>query len=169
MVVRSNKSNAFYVLGILLLVILASALFISIGAIIPAFVIVVGTICLLALYCITIGRTFIMDASGCEIIFWKYTRNYAWSNISLKRLEPAHLGLRQEYHNGGVFFSPFPVRKPEWLDPTLYCMFSHPFSCFYVYFVPPDANPQTSGTPGIYEVDRIIFLRQLEEWGVKLI
>jgi hypothetical protein len=51
-----------------------------------------------------------------------------------------------------------------WLDPILFCAIIRPFSTFFVYF----KNGDKMSTPGIYEVDKHIFLEQLDLWGIRL-
>lgn len=168
MVIKSDKSNFIEAGFMLVLVLLAVGLIYSVGGAIPAIVLFILCLIVLALNCITIGKTIIFHQLGCKVKFWKYEREYTWEELSIKRIEPPHLGLRMPYHSGGAFFSKSPVRKPKILDPTLYCSIFHPFSCIYVYFVREDRGGKQKGTPGVYEVNKEAFLFQLKAWGVDL-
>lgn len=163
MIIQSDKGNVVLALFCWLLCILSAVLILRLGVILPAVLLFCVTTGLLASYSITIGRTIIMDAAGCTIALGSYARKYTWEDISVRRAEPSHLGLRLQYHKGGAFFSVSASQKPLWLDPTLYCTFFHPFSCFYVYF-----TDDAQATPGIYAVDRNVFINQLDTWGIKL-
>ena len=123
---------------------------------------------IIVLYYIAMGRTITMDERGCKIVLGRYSKEYAWDEICIKRLEPDHLGLQIPYHLGCAFFSIKRVNKPDWLDPSLYCMFRHPLSCFFVYFVKGDPNRTGADTPGIYEAEKRAFVEQLKQWGIEL-
>lgn len=168
MIIRTKINNFILLLVSYILCLAMAILFGMIGGIFPALVLFWSISILYISYLITIGRIITMTDFGCKIKFWKYTREYAWDAITLKRQEPPHLGLRLPYHHGGVFFSIRPSRKPAWLDPTLYCMFCHPVSCFYVYFSPNGVKQDQSTTPGIYEVGKNEFLCQLKTWGIEI-
>ena len=168
MTIRSDKSNVISELCIMVAVLAMVILFIILGAFFSAAVTLISCSIIVISHHITISRVITMDISGCKIKIWKYERIYTWDEITIKRLEPPHLGLRMEYHDGGAFFSVLPVKKPKILDPTLYCMFFHPWSCVYVYFVNDIASQTISGRPGIYEVEKKSFLQQLALWGITL-
>ena len=166
MVIKSNKRCSVRLIGLCLIVVLASCLFVQIFGIVAALMFLTCSSVIIALYYVAIGRTIIMDESGCKIVLGRFSREYAWNEICIKRLEPACLGLRNPYHLGCAFFSIKQVNKPIWLDPSLYCTFCHPLSCFFVYFVKYDANSNASDTPGLYEAEKHSFVEQLQQWGV---
>lgn len=164
MLISSDKSNSILLLFALILNLFVVIFFYLLGGLIPSIILFIcGTTLLVSNY-IAINRTVIMNEFGYKVTLGKYTREYTWADLSIKRIEPPHIGLRLSYHSGGAFFSIFPVRKPKWIDPALYCTLFHPFSCFFVYFKNKDSNQ----TPGIYEVDKNSFLDQLEFWGIYL-
>ena len=168
MVINSNKSCAIYLVVLSVIVFLVSCLFAKTIGIVAALTLLVCASIIIALYHVAIGRTIIMSERGCRIVFGRYTKEYAWNEICIKRLESPCLGLRNPYHQGSAFFSIKHVRKPALLDPLLYCTFCHPFSCFFVYFVEKDASKNAAHTPGIYEVDKHSFIKQLQQWDVDL-
>lgn len=169
MTIKTDNSNLLLVIILYILCLSMVILMLIIGGLIPAIFLFITTTIILTSYFVSICRIITMTDSGCRVVFWKFAKEYTWDAIFVKRLEPPHLGLRLAYHDGGAFFSIRPTRKPVWLDPTLYCTFRHPYSCFYVYFSPNSNKKKQDKTPGIYEVDKDLFLRQLEAWGVKLV
>lgn len=168
MVIKTDKSWLYLIFVEFLLSLSISILFLALGGLIPAGILFVFTLVLSASGFVTIGRTIVMTETGCTLTFWKYTKEYQWNILQVKRLEPPHLGLRASYHNGGAFFSVYPMKKPKLLDPTLYCLLRHPFTCFYVYFLPDSTKNEPYTTHGIYEVNRTEFLHLLKTWGVSL-
>lgn len=169
MVIKSNKSYIVYLIGLFTIVFLASCLFAQTICIDAALMLLVCSSVIIALHYIAIGRTIIMDERGCKIVLGRFSKEYAWDEICIKRLEPDHLGLRNSYHLGGAFFSIKRVSKPDWLDPSLYCTLCHPLSCFFVYFVKDDPNSSRVDTPGIYEAEKHSFVEQLQRWGINLV
>lgn len=166
MVIKSNKSYTDCLIGLYVIVFLASFLFAREIGIVAALVLLACSSVIIALHYVAIGRTIIMDERGCRIILGGYSKEYTWHEISIKRLEPPCLGLRNPYHLGSAFFSITQVNKPTWLDPSLYCTFCHPLSCFFVYFIKHDTNHTAGTTPGIYEMDKCSLMEQLQQWGV---
>ena len=168
MVISSDKSNIVRLIGLWVIVVLASLLFAQVIGIVPALSLLVCSTVVIALYYVVISRVIIMSENSCKISLWSYSKEYTWDEISIKRIESSHLGLRNPYHLGGAFFSVRRTKKPVWLDPALYCTFFHPVSCFFVYFVSRDACKNAAKLPGIYEVDKQIFIKQLQLWGISL-
>ena len=122
---------------------------------------------------VIVGRTLIFDEFGCTIKFYRYQRIYAWQDIEIKRKEQDYWGNLYK-HSKGVFFSIYPVNKPKWLDPTVYCMFFHPFTCFYVHPTEPEyfnellKYKSARAEVGIYLVEEKEFYSKMKEWGVEI-
>ena len=168
MVIYSHKHYIVNIVGLGVIVSLVCALFLSLGAVLLAILLLIISVLLLTSYGVAVGRTITYGKDGCTISIGKIKKVITWKNISIKQIEPGHFGLRNQYHDGGVFFSINKVYKPQWCDPCLYCMLFHPISCFWVYFSPKTAKPDVIHTQGIYEVNESIFLNQLRSWGVEL-
>jgi hypothetical protein len=152
----------------LMLILLSALLLGTLYGAIPAVILIGVTTLISVSYCVTIGRTITMDASGCRIEICCVSKHYGWDEVVVKRLETAHLGLRSTYHNGGVFFYVVQTHKPKWLDPMLYCTLCHPFTCFFVYFATSVENSTTGATSGIYETEKEIFLKKMKEWSLDI-
>lgn len=165
MVIQSSKNCTVYLIALSVIVLLAGVLFAYAFGIAAALILLICAAIIIALYYVAIGRTIIMDERGCKIVLGKYSKEYDWDEIRIKRLEPPCLGLRNSYHLGSAFFSIKQVRKPAWLDPLLYCTFCHPLSCFFVHFL---ENGASANTVGIYEAHKHSFVKQLQQWGVDL-
>lgn len=168
MVVFSRKNYIVNIVGLCAIVLLVCLLFLSTGAILLALLLLICSLLLLTSYGIAVGRTIIYEEDGCTIKLGKIERKVAWEELAIKRIEPPHLGLRVQYRYGAAFFSLHKTFKPRYCDPCLFCMLFHPFSCFWVYFLQSGIKQSTESTPGIYEVNREDFLKQLNSWGVNL-
>ena len=168
MVISSQKNFILNIIGLGILTVLTSILFLSMGAFFLALFILLSGTLLLTSYGIVLGRTITFSSAGCSIKIGNIKRFIAWENMCIMRLEPPHLGLRCPYHNGGAFFSFRKVHKPRICDPCLYCVLFHPFSCFWVYFVPEMKSSNEGTLTGVYEVNKESFLSQLSVWGIEL-
>ena len=164
MVVKSSRDCLVSIAYLGILVLATELILLSEGGAVPSVILLVVSTLLLGSYGIAVGRSIAYDEKGCTIRVGKWERFYGWEELTVKRLEPAHLGLRSPYRYGGVFFAVCKVHKPKLCDPCLYAMLFCPVACFWVYFVPDSAQ----GTPGIYEVNRETFLGCLKAWGIPL-
>ena len=168
-IIKSDNKSIVTTVIAAVLSLVTTMLFWQLFGVIVAMVVLGVLSVILVLNCITLGRTITMGAAGCKIEIAGVSRIYAWEEVLVKRIEGAHLGFRFGYTHGGVFFSVVPTSKPRWLDPMLYCLLRHPFSCFFVYFVTPSEKVDKGATNGIYEVEKEPFLKQLEEWGIDIV
>lgn len=169
MIFQPKQENKVLLVVLLSVIVGVDLLFVLLGldfVLISIFTIISGFI--VVRYFVTTFRTICMNEQGCTISLWNYRRTYLWEELSMKRLEGEHLGLRIPYHSGGVFFSVHPVKKPRILDPCEYCMFMHPLTCFYVYFSPNVRLRQGYDQIDPYVAERKAFLHLLETWGVEL-
>ena len=165
MVIKSGKEYLIVGLSIVVLTTLVSFVIADMGYILVSIALAVLSIAGAVSYSIVVGRTVTMDQSGFTISLLKYQRFYKWEDLVIRRMEGPHMGLRNSNINGGVFFSLKKVRKPEMMDPALYCSLFHPVSCFFVFFSSLGNNDKCQG---IYPVNKDRFVEQLKEWGVKL-
>ena len=168
MVVKSAKGAYFSSVFLLLLITLAAIIFAGLCDVLWCILLFAICFTIVASYMTVIGKTLEFSSRGCNVKVWGREKFYSWADLTIKRVEGPHLGLRTPYHRGGIFFSPCLVKKPAIMDPTLYCMLFHPFSCFYVYFVHNKSVGQEKGTMGIYEVNQDTYLELLRQWGVRL-
>jgi len=102
-----------------------------------------------------------------------YKRTYRWSDLAVKRREHNYSAFK--YRTDRVFFSVHPVKKPVKLDPMYYCLFRHPFTCFFVYLVAGYELQELQKRQYSnyikytnFAVNRKVFMQKMEEWGVEL-
>ena len=169
MIIKSDKENALVGVIALVLVLLVDYVFIDLGAVWVAVCMPVLAVIMFGLYTIATCRTITMDAEGCTVSLLKYQRRYLWKDLAIKRVEGPHFGLGLTYHDGGAFFSVKPVKKKRTTNPVMYCAFRHPFTCFFVFFVPHrNAADRKNVEMKIYEVDKQEFLNRMKEWNVDI-
>jgi hypothetical protein len=113
---------------------------------------------------------------GCTIhLLWR-KRFYSWDQISSRYLDDftgTYFRFHQYEFNEGIFFSIHPYKRPKWLAIEPYCVFSHPFTNFYVLFptrrmleFEKERKDLELLTPNL--ADREKFLSLLDSWGVTL-
>lgn len=108
-----------------------------------------------------IWRILIFDQYGCTVKLLMFKRTYRWDEMKVKRLES---NKKEEW----VFFSVKSVNKSKNSDPFSYCIFRHPFTCFYVNLRVEKPDTIFTQATQITECNKEEFLRKMEEWGVKL-
>lgn len=165
-----KRSQLFYMIAISYAVccIICTLLFISIDyilvpALVPIYLITVSEI-------ISIGRTFILDETGCTVCFGKYFKKYTWDQLKTKVI--VNYYIPSMYSNSlyppyvtEIFFVPYKMRKPKMIRAGLYRVF-HPWRCIFMYFIPKEDGDY----PGrYYEVDEQEFRTKMAQWGVELI
>jgi hypothetical protein len=113
---------------------------------------------------------------GCTIhLLWR-KKFYSWDQISSRYLDDftgTHFRFHEHEFNEGIFFSIYPYKRKKWLGIEAYCVFSHPFTHFYVLFptkrmleFEKERKDLELLTPNL--VDREKFLSLLAQWGVTL-
>lgn len=119
-----------------------------------------------AIFNISSGRTFIMDAEGFTVVLWKYHRKYTWQELKTKKYDIRSMPSIRAYcpYTRGAMFSPRKLRRPKFISRDFYLVF-HPFSCFYVNFIIENADYALGRH---YEVKESVFREKMEEWGVIL-
>lgn len=109
-------------------------------------------------------HTLIMDEKGCTVLLWKYKRTYKWNDFAIIRIEKCI----DDNYNEFAFFSLYLNRKARIKRPILYCKYCHPFTSFFVFFIPPEAKRLGSRMPETCAVDKGEFLDKMKEWGVQI-
>ena len=107
----------------------------------------------------------IMDENGCTYKLWNYQKRYKWGELKIKRFEK---GIHENHYNECVFFSYKDVKKPKKMSPLTYCTFMHPFTSFFVFFIPEHLEGDKLRLPELQVVDKELFLKQLVVWGVEV-
>lgn len=119
---------------------------------------------------ISVGRTFILDETGCTVSFWKFKRTYTWDQIKTKVIitysfRPLLMGTNCPEYLTEIIFTPYIMRKPRFIRAYIYSIF-HPFRCIYMYFDPKENRFRSSK---YYEADEEEFRTKMAQWGVELI
>lgn len=164
MTLKADKLMLFVNALLAAITLLCALVFLHIGGMIPATVFFILAMTRVVFGTISTARTIHVNADGCIIELWRYRKKYTWSEMAVKRIEPPHIGLRLQYHNGGVFFSLKPVKKPIIMAPSSYCALLHPLTSFYVYFTDSKSSP----SPRLYDADRKEFLSLMDQYSVIL-
>lgn len=114
---------------------------------------------------IVMSYTLIMDEKGCTVLWGKYKRTYEWEKFSIIRLEK---NILTQGYSECVLFSVYPIKKAKIRDPISYCQYRHPFTCFAVFFIPPEAKRMNLKIFEVYEIEKEEFLSKMKEWGVQI-
>ena len=119
---------------------------------------------------IGIGRTFILDETGCTVCIGKYKKKYNWAQLKTKviikyYIPSMHSSSLYPPYETEIFFAPYKMRKPRIFRACTYSPF-HPFRCIYMYFAPENSNVFPCR---YYEVDEKEFITKMAQWGVELI
>lgn len=117
-------------------------------------------------YSLAIWKTLILDKDGITVILWNRKRTYAWNDLAIKRWEKNY-PLNGAPYKEGFFFSVKKVKKSPKFDPLIYCMFKHPFTCFFVYLVPPDEKRPKRRDPDVMAIEKEAFFNKLNEWEIE--
>lgn len=114
------------------------------------------------------GRSYILDADGCTVCFWKYRKMYRWAEFKTKRIEKHILpsmfrGDISHPYLEDIIFSPKVIHKPKFLRAEGYSVL-HPFTCIYFHFAP----TEESNLVRSFEVKKEEFLSRMAQWGIEL-
>lgn len=101
-----------------------------------------------------------LDAEGVCVHFGKYVKKYYWQEIKEKQLAK----IKWHHHKEAVILSRRKTHRLKWFDPIVYNIMCHPFSYMVIYLE--DETSVKYG--GIYTVDKKEFLKNLDQWNVKL-
>lgn len=119
---------------------------------------------------LSIGRTFILDETGCTVCMWKYRKKYTWEQLNTKIVIKYYIpsmysnSLYPSYETE-IFFAPYKMHKPRMIRACIYRAF-HPIRCIYIYFTPKNAEEYYLRD---YEVDEQEFRTKMAQWGVEFI
>lgn len=116
-------------------------------------------------YWLSVGRTIDIDAWGITVTFLFIKKHYLWNDLEVKRYincEKSY-GARDIVLSGAEFYAK-PVRRPNWMKPSVYSGFFHPFSYIYVYFR--SAEVDKNRYPLFYGINENSFKDALNQWGV---
>lgn len=118
-------------------------------------------------YWMVLGRTIVLDESGCYVKFLWYERFYKWNELKVKREEkyPQVFSYRFPYTKG-IVFSPYSIHRPKWLGPVEYGILLQPISFVFLFFAS-ERNTNLSFF-GIYEVEEVNLKEKLRMWNVDL-
>ena len=112
-------------------------------------------------------QTLIMDESGCSVKLLFVTHRYSWSELNIEMIDyDGMIGYRDPYRGGVIFYKG--KRRPKFLKPSSYSVFAHPLKFFHVNFE--SEAPYNKGVycPDLYSVSKDVFLKKMNEWGVKI-
>ena len=120
---------------------------------------------------ISLGRTLYFDKDGCTITILWYKNRIPWDQLKYIRAE-SYKGMityRDPYEKA-ILFSTKKIRKPYWIKPSVYRLFS-PTSFFYVTFLP---NPPLKTDafhpryPHLFCYDEKLFISKMKEWNIPI-
>ena len=113
------------------------------------------------------GKVLILDETGCTVKFLKYKKYMKWDEIETKQLR-VNMGMYYE----GVLLSRCKEKPPNTGKSDWYVL-KHPLSSFQVNFTGmhnPHLSPNryVSVKAEMCAIDKELFLKKMEEWGVKI-
>ena len=116
------------------------------------------------------GRILILDKTGIKVKVWAYKKEFRWDELKTRQ-------LRKKFNEAGVYdegvlFS-IHEREPRQTGTCALYLFLHPLSSFPVNFRGAHSHPlypiRVYSEEGEFcAVDKEIFLKKMEEWGVTL-
>ena len=130
------------------------------------FAIVISALCLVIVLrlALTVAKTILLDPEGCTFSFLGCRKKFLWRDFSVKKAEDwKDVWSYRQTPVDGAIFTVKPHRRPKWLGPAEFCMWTAPFSSFFVCFHMGDKR-----FPNPYVVDKTQFLDLLSQWGVEL-
>ncbi len=120
-------------------------------------------------YWIATGRVFTLSEKGCEVRFLCFKQAYSWDQFMVKKEESCqgYISYKNQYTDG-VYFSRRKVHKPDWMSPVDYSLWIHPFSFVFINFRKANLTKTEKALPTVYEVERELFIRFMNEWNIKI-
>jgi hypothetical protein len=113
---------------------------------------------------------------GCLIRLLGHQKFYSWDQITARYLDDfkgTYFLAHQTPFEEGIVFSIHPYKRPKWLGIETYCLFTYPFTTFFVLFptelimeIEKKKRKTEIYTPNL--ADREKFLSLLDSWGVTL-
>lgn len=83
-------------------------------------------------------RTIELCPEGYWVLLWGIRRLYTWERVRVKCLEDysgvIHKRRNNRLYPEGAFFTTGKVKRPKWMEPSMFCALTHPYSSFYVAF-----------------------------------
>ena len=121
-------------------------------------------------YAQVFGKKICIDEKGCYVQFLWYRKQYAWEELTVKRVERYSLlsGGHRINHKSGCVFSAHPIHKPKWMNPVAYCFCCRPMSVFFVLFEYEREKDFFQTFPYIYEVSETEFREKIQQWNIQL-
>ncbi len=120
------------------------------------------------------GRILILDKKGLTVKFLNYEKFFAWDEVKIRQLRTkfgGSCGTIGDYDEG-VLLSAY-KKEPKQISRCDWYLFRHPLSSFQVNFRGAHSHPlrptrYCSKESEYCAVDKEIFLKKMEEWGVTL-
>ena len=167
MKIKTDTMGIMCVIAVFLCVTLSAVLFCIQFQDISGLLLLIITYPVCFVYWLSIGRTIEIDAFGITVTFLFYKKHYLWDDLHLKR----YVDCRKCYGFkdialSGAEFAIKPIRRPDWMKPSMYSVYFHPFSYIYVYFKPKVFVKNQY--PLFFGVDENSFKEALNQWGVNM-
>ena len=155
------------VVALVLAVLISTVLLYSCSSLVGAimFMALGGT--LVIRFGVAMCRTITFCTDGIQVRILGLARFHKWEDLKSKCYFDCtnSFGYRSTYYFGAEF-SPSASRRPQWLMPSEYAVFFHPWTYIFVYFAPENETGHKLKYPSLYEVEEDIFRTIMAEWTV---
>jgi len=126
-------------------------------------VLVIGTV-FCASWCVAVLRKLDLTREGVYLSFLMWKWYYCWQDISIYyESRKDRLGLRDQYDGVVILALKSRHRKPEFIDPMMYCILFHPWSFIFIHFLEDSLYPDSAG---IYSIDKKEFVSKMASWNL---
>ena len=128
---------------------------------------------ILFVYIVDLGRKVELSKEGCTVSFLFIKRRYAWEEYRIKKVEEYYGGPtweRKTPYKEGVIFSKVSVKRPSKYRPEKPYLhsFHEAFFTVWICFQNEMSVKKMFGYQPLYDVDRNMLFRKMEEWGIEL-
>lgn len=117
-----------------------------------------------ARWCVAVLRRLELTSDGVHLSFLMWKWYYCWQDIFIYyESSKKRLRLREQYDGAVILARKGRPKKPEFIQPFMYCILLHPCSFVFVHFSEENRYP---GFPGIYSISKKEFVSKMASWNL---